>query len=102
MIQAKTPDRSMDIMVNGWLLYQTLGCRGWARTAFYQSRGAYGCRAQLQDVMALVVSRPGIAREHILRAAARQVEAGDVPPCWLPAPGQRANAGVSEDPASLA
>jgi cyclic beta-1,2-glucan synthetase len=83
-LQVKTPDRAMDIMLNRWMLYQTLACRVWARSAFYQASGAYGFRDQLQDSMALMVAQPAIARAHILRAAARQFKEGDFQHWWLP------------------
>ena len=84
-------------MLNRWLLYQTLACRVWARSAFYQASGAYGFRDQLQDVMALAVSKPALARDQILRAAARQFVAGDVQHWWLPHSGQGVRTEVSDD-----
>jgi cellobiose phosphorylase len=88
-MKIKTPLPEVDVMVNGWLLYQNLACRIWGRSAFYQSGGAYGFRDQLQDSSALAFLQPQLMRAQILRHAAQQFAAGDVTHWWHPAPMER-------------
>ncbi len=96
-VQVNTPEPATDLILNRWMIYQSLSCRIWGRSSFYQPSGAFGFRDQLQDVLALMAIDPGITRGQILNAAHHQFTEGDVMHWWHPPASRGVRTRISDD-----
>lgn len=96
-VQVKTPLESMNILLNGWALYQTLACRLWARSGYYQSGGAFGFRDQLQDTIGLKFVNPEFMKDQIIEASKHQFKEGDVEHWWHNETGRGIRTRFSDD-----
>lgn len=96
-VHIETPDAAINLIANGWLTYQTIACRIWARSGFYQSGGAFGFRDQLQDTLSLLHAQPNMVREQIMLCASRQFKEGDVQHWWHPPVGRGVRTTCSDD-----
>ncbi|MCH8548154.1 MAG: glycosyltransferase 36 [Balneolaceae bacterium] len=96
-VQVSVPEPSMNLLMNGWLMYQNISCRMWARTAFYQAGGAYGFRDQLQDSMAAIYFNPDITRNQILLHSENQFPEGDALHWWHPPTGRGIRSKITDD-----
>lgn len=97
VIRIETGVPAVDVMVNGWLMYQVIACRFQARSGYYQSGGAIGFRDQLQDSMAMIHADPAAVRRHLLLCAGHQYVEGDVQHWWHPPMNRGVRTACSDD-----
>ncbi|HOH20480.1 MAG TPA: glycosyl transferase family 36 [Anaerolineaceae bacterium] len=95
--KVETPDEALNFMTNTWLKYQSISCRLWGKSAFYQVSAGYGFRDQLQDSQIFLVGEPEFTRKQLLMHAAQQFIEGDVFHWWFSIRGGGPRTNCSDD-----